>query len=307
MTLNFTAIDFETANSYRGSPCSVGLVKVRDGQIVDEFSTFIHPPAGLEHFDSLNTGLHGIDAGTVKGAPSWQQALDRIISFTESDTLVSHNAGFDMSVIRCASEASDMPCPSFDFLCTLVLARRACRLLSYSLPFVADECDVDPCQHHRAIDDARCAALIAVAMARKQGAQTLADLAESFGVSIGHMGSGSYARCAGHRSGGHGHALVRPDANPDADPDHPFYGRVVVFTGKLSRNRQMAWEDVVRVGGVPETDVTKRTDVLVSGDINPAVLAPGMDMTGKAKKAKTLQANGQEIEVMTEDEFLRNL
>ena len=36
MALDFTAIDFETANSYRGSPCSVGMVKVRDGRIVDE-------------------------------------------------------------------------------------------------------------------------------------------------------------------------------------------------------------------------------------------------------------------------------
>ena len=31
LMLNYTAIDFETANSYRGSPCAVGLVRVRDG------------------------------------------------------------------------------------------------------------------------------------------------------------------------------------------------------------------------------------------------------------------------------------
>jgi DNA polymerase-3 subunit epsilon len=62
VALNFTAIDFETANSYRGSPCSVGMVKVRDGQIVDESSTLIHPPAGFDHFDGFNTWLHGINA-----------------------------------------------------------------------------------------------------------------------------------------------------------------------------------------------------------------------------------------------------
>jgi DNA polymerase III epsilon subunit-like protein len=55
MTLDFTAIDFETANSYRGSPCSVGLVKVRDGQIVDESFTLIHPPVRFDHFDGFNT------------------------------------------------------------------------------------------------------------------------------------------------------------------------------------------------------------------------------------------------------------
>jgi DNA polymerase III epsilon subunit-like protein len=308
MTLNFTAIDFETANSHRGSPCSVGLVRVRDGQVVGESSSLIRPPAGFDHFDGRNTGLHGINADMVAEAPSWQQALGWIVGYTESDILVSHNAGFDMGVIREACIADDMPWPSFEVLCTLVLAHRAYRLPCYRLPFVAAECNVELCQHHRATDDARCAALIAVAMARKQGAQTLPDLAESFGVRVGHIEAGHYTPCAGHKSGGHGYTLVRSDVNPDADPNHPFYGRIIVFTGGLmSRTRQMAWDDVVRVGGVPESNVTKRTNVLVMGDVNPTVLAPNMVTTGKAARAFALQDSGQEIEVMTEDDFLRSL
>lgn len=59
-----------------------------------------------------------------------------------------------------------------------------------------------------------------------------------------------------------GHGLVRAGANPDADPDHSFYGKAIVFTGALmSRTRQMAWDDVIRVGGIPESGVTKRTNV----------------------------------------------
>jgi len=75
----------------------------------------------------------------------------------------------------------------------------------------------------------------------------------------------------------------------------------------MSRTRQMAWDDVVRVGGIPERSVTKQTNVLVIGDINPAVLAPGMVTTGKAAKVFALQDNGQDIELMTEDDFLRSL
>ncbi len=308
MTLDFTALDFETANSYRGSPCSVGLVKVRDGRIVDEASMLIHPPARYDHFDGFNTGLHGINAEMVAGAPRWQQVADWIVRYTGPDALVCHNAGFDIGVIRYACIADDIPWPSVDFLCTLVLARRAWRLPSYSLPFVAAQCDVDFRRHHQASDDARCAALIAVAMARKQGAQTLADLAESFGVSIGHMEAGHYAASMWRGPGGHAHKLIQADANQDADPDHPFYGRVIVFTGALiSRTRQMAWDDVVKVGGVPEYSVTKHTNILVAGDINPAVLAPGMVTTGKAAKAFALQDKGQDIEIMTEDDFLRSL
>jgi DNA polymerase-3 subunit epsilon len=306
MALNFTAIDFETANSYRGSPCSVGMVKVRDGEIVDESSALIHPPAGVDHFDGFNTWLHDINAEMVAGAPSWQESLEWIVRYIGPDPLVCHNAGFDMGVVRHACIADDIPWPSLDFLCTMVLARRAYRLPSYRLPFVAAECNVDLGHHHQAVSDARCAALIAVAMARKQGAQTLANLADSFGVRMGHMETGHYSASARHSVGTHG--LIQADANPDADPDHAFYGRVLVFTGALmSRTRQMAWDDVIKVGGIPELSVTKRTNILVIGDIDPAVLAPGMDTTGKATKAFALQAKGQEIEVMTEDDFLRSL
>ena len=40
---NFAAIDFETANEQPSSVCSVGVVIVRDGEIVDSFYSLIHP------------------------------------------------------------------------------------------------------------------------------------------------------------------------------------------------------------------------------------------------------------------------
>jgi DNA polymerase-3 subunit epsilon len=308
VSLDFTAVDFETANSHRGSPCSVGLVKVRDGQIVNQASTLIRPPAGFDHFDGYNTWVHGITADMVADAPSWRQVFGWILDYVGRDIIVCHNAGFDIGVLRHACEADQIQWPSFDFLCTLVLARRAFRLPSYRLPFVAAECDVSQVSHHQAVDDARCAALIAVAMARKQGADSLAALAESLDVRIGHLQDSRYTPSE-RRGGTYGHyKLIRPDANPEADPKHPFYGRVLVFTGTLqSRTRQMAWEDVVNAGGIPEQSVTKRTNVLVVGDINPAALALEVATTGKAAKAFALQDKGQDIEVMTEDDFHRSL
>ena len=40
---DFAAIDFETANNERSSVCSVGLVIVRNGEIVDSFYSLIQP------------------------------------------------------------------------------------------------------------------------------------------------------------------------------------------------------------------------------------------------------------------------
>ena len=40
--MTFTAIDFETATAFH--PCSVGIVTVENGIIVDEFVSLIKPP-----------------------------------------------------------------------------------------------------------------------------------------------------------------------------------------------------------------------------------------------------------------------
>lgn len=40
---NFAAIDFETANEQRASVCSVGIVIVREGEIVDTYYSLIRP------------------------------------------------------------------------------------------------------------------------------------------------------------------------------------------------------------------------------------------------------------------------
>jgi DNA polymerase III epsilon subunit-like protein len=307
MTLDFTAIDFETANSNRGSACSVGLVKVRDGCVVDQAETLIRPPALYDYFDGFNTCLHGICPEDVKDSPRWPEALSRIMRFAGTDVVVAHNAGFDLGVIRYACVAETMHWPSMDFLCTLVAARRAYRLPSYRLPFVAQQCGITLEHHHRASDDALAVAQIAVAMARELNVDTMAALGDLLTVRLGHMETGFYTASIWLRPQGH-RGLVSPDGNPDADPDHPLYGRVVVLTGALmSMTRQMAWEAVAKVGGIPEYNVTKHTNVLVVGDINPAVLAPGMVLTGKAAKAFALQDKGQDIELMTEDDLLRSL
>lgn len=309
MGLDFTAIDFETASSERGSACAVGLVRVRDGQVVHKSGGLIRPPEGLDQFADYKTSVHGITAEMTASAPTWRKVAAWIAQYAGPDTLVCHNAGYNIGVLRHACTADDIPWPQADFLCTMILARWAFRLPSYRLAFVAAECGVDLSGRHPVLINARGAALVTVALARQHQAATPEELAHALGVRMGHLGPGRYVPTVRHvprRSGQD--RLAAPDLSPDADPDHPFYGRVVVFTGALkSRTRQEAWNDVARTGGTPEKDVTGRTNILVIGDLNPAVLAPGATTTGKAARAFALQSNGQDIEVMTEDDFTRSL
>jgi DNA polymerase-3 subunit epsilon len=160
--------------------------------------------------------------------------------------------------------------------------------------------------------NARGAALVAVALSRQHGASTPGELAEALGIRMGRLEPGRYVPATRHGPQSGRDRPAAPDASPHPEPGpgpgHPLCGRVIVFTGTLkTRTREQAWNDVATVGAIPEKDVTRRTNILVIGDLNPAVLTPGATTTGKAAHAFALQGKGQDIEVMTEDDFIRSL
>ena len=68
MLRDFTAIDFETANRYPTSACSIGIVVVQDGEITEEFSHLIKPEP--YYFNKKFIEIHGITPVMVKDAPS---------------------------------------------------------------------------------------------------------------------------------------------------------------------------------------------------------------------------------------------
>ena len=69
MLRDFTAIDFETANRYPTSACSIGIVVVQDGEITEEFSHLIKPEP--YYFNKKFIEIHGITPVMVKDAPSF--------------------------------------------------------------------------------------------------------------------------------------------------------------------------------------------------------------------------------------------
>ena len=184
MPLDFTAIDFETANSSMASACSVGLVKVRDGQVVDRIGWFIQPPMGHDHFIDWNTRIHGITADMVMDAPSWVDQMADLLAFTGDDHLVAHNAGFDMGVIKAACIATGFAVPSYSYFCSLQIARNTYTLDSYRLPSVALAVGFADFPHHDAVADAEACAAIIIHAADRYAAIDVPELTLKAGVRI---------------------------------------------------------------------------------------------------------------------------
>lgn len=179
---DYTAIDFETASSFRGSPCSVGLVRVRGGRIVDTRHWLIRPPEGADHFDSWNMSIHGITAEKVAGAPRWRDILPELVEFIGDDVVIAHNASFDAGVVRYACEIDSLDYPGWQFLCTLVMSRKMLTLPSYCLPYVAEYLGLQFTDHHDALADARAVVDIVDHLSARSSANSLAELAASAGV-----------------------------------------------------------------------------------------------------------------------------
>jgi DNA polymerase-3 subunit epsilon len=187
--LDFTAIDFETANNSPASACSVGMVKVRDGVVVDTAYWLIKPPLGHDSFLEWNVRIHGIMAVDVADALLWSEQLPDLTAFAENDHLVAHNAGFDMGVIAAACAASYVPTPTYDYLCSLQVARKTYNLDSYKLPVAAMAAGFEDFEHHNAAADAAACAAIIVHSARRHGASSIVELAELAGARVKTLGA----------------------------------------------------------------------------------------------------------------------
>lgn len=301
----------------------MGLTKVRGGRVVEEASWLMRPPAGHDHFDPRNVQIHGIRPEMVSDAPRFGDLFPEIGAFIGDDLLVAHNAAFDLGVIRSALEVSDLAGPAYDYACTVILSRRNYSLVSYSLPFVAEAAGVPLLNHHDAVEDARACAGIMIDIAARNNAGSVAELLAAMSLPVSR--SGAYEPGTSVISKATRDARARlaagadarrtwapwpeegpnPLANPAADSSHPLFGQTVVFTGNLGISRQRAKERAADLGAQPASNVTRRTTVLVVGDGFVAADLRSGRVTSKAKRVLDLHERGQQIEVLSEGEFLQ--
>ncbi len=170
--LDFVAVDVETANRKRGSVCSIGLARVRDGVIIKARSWLVQPPvaesAGGGVFEMRCVQVHGITPKAIENAPRLADRYEALIRGLADDLLVAHNATFDRTALTAACEAEGLPGPGNRWLCTVEESRsvlRDMRLPNHRLPTVAAALGITQIRHHEAGDDAKVAALVRIELA----------------------------------------------------------------------------------------------------------------------------------------------
>jgi DNA polymerase-3 subunit alpha (Gram-positive type) len=152
----------------------IGAVKIKNGEIVDSFSTFVNPCKAISQ---KITELTGINDEMVKDAPNEKEALELFYSFCgDATVLVAHNAPFDTSFIRAAAKRSEMPY-NFTSLDTVPLSRIIYpELKNYRLDTVANHVGYKDFNHHRALDDAKALSAIFVQLLKELRNQNIDNI-----------------------------------------------------------------------------------------------------------------------------------
>jgi DNA polymerase-3 subunit epsilon len=158
---SFAAIDFETANEFPTSVCSVGIVIVRDGEICDSFYSLIKPEP--DYYRQINMGIHGITPEDTVNAAVFPDVWMQVEPLIEGLPLIAHNKGFDEACLKACFKTYMMDYPDYEFYCTLQGSRAILKgLPNYKLTTVAEYCGYYLDNHHNALADAEACARIAI-------------------------------------------------------------------------------------------------------------------------------------------------
>lgn len=306
--MNFIAIDFETANEKRSSPCSIGIVVVRNNEVVEKIHYLIKP--NEMRFMPINIGIHGIRPGMVENEPEFDEIWNRISHYFKDSLIIAHNASFDISVIRRTLELYDIEPVAFKYVCTMKLARNFYQQIENAKLSTVNRFLGYEFNHHDALADALACSNILMSISEELESDDIEEICRLTGVTIGEVNGEGYKpssskgriiKKSGRQCSTAGQSLF-DNLNYDA-----FKDEVVVFTGGLSSiTRNEGVKIVMRLGGVCGSSVTKKTTILVS-NVNNVNELKRNEMSTKMRKAFDLQLKGQKIIFLNEDEFIKKM
>jgi len=154
-------VDLETsgaAPSTGAGITEIGAVKVRGGEVIGEFETFVNPGVLISEFI---TQLTGITDQMLANAPTIGQVFPSFIEFMgpeNENVLVAHNAPFDVGFLKAAAAHLDYPWPNHHVADTARLARYVLTkddVINCKLATLAQFFGATTSPTHRALDDAR--------------------------------------------------------------------------------------------------------------------------------------------------------
>lgn len=295
---SFVAIDFETLYSQPLSACSVGMVKFRNGQIVDTFYSLIKPPAifdGKKH--DFAQKKHHITEDQLVDQQTMEAILPEMEHFVEGLPLVAHHADTERCCIKDTSNFYGIQTNlNYDHIYDTQQISELVEIAngflisgggSHTLDTVCLRFDVEEKEHHHALDDARVCGMLFNIFIKKlvNGIFIKHPLQEVvFEPKKTSKKTNLFAK-----------EKYRPeDKIPRTDfdniPNNYFKGKVVCLTGFTEIKSQEYGHELWKCGAILEETIKKNVRILICGN--------------KPGQRKLEQAAERNIEILKEEDLL---
>ena len=157
----------------------VGIMKVKDGKVLDEFSCFVNPE---KHIPARVTEVTNITDEMVKDAETIDKVFPKILEFlgdTKETVIVAHNANFDVGFLK--QNANNLGYDfDYTYVDTLSLAKDLFpNYKKYKLGKIAENLGIKVEVAHRALDDVDTTVKVfnvMIDMLKDKGAKTVEDM-----------------------------------------------------------------------------------------------------------------------------------
>lgn len=282
---DFVAVDFELFTREKTSVCAVGLVKVRNGVIVQQLYSLISPVHDQYTDESPNTFIHGITYDMVMTAPSFDEFFPFMQAFFDLTPMLCHNKSTEVRVLAALMKHYNLPALKITGVLD-TFEMHGCGLDS-----LCERFGIDMGKHHNALDDALACAKVYM---RSVGGTLTEPKPSKKQKRFMKAPADAEARRVDRD------VLKRPDLDSVEDKSTPFYGAKVVITGTFPHypSRNDLAKRLKSLGADINTTISGKTDIVVLGEgAGPS----------KMEKVAALAEKGHSIRLILEDELIKIL
>ena len=152
LNTTYCVLDLETTgfSATTEKITEVGIMKVKEGEVIDEFSCFVNPE---KHIPERVTEVTNITDEMVKDAETIDKVFPKILEFLGDSVIVAHNAGFDVGFLKQNAKNSGYDF-DYTYIDTLSLAKDLFpEYKKYKLGIIAENLGIKVEVAHRALDD----------------------------------------------------------------------------------------------------------------------------------------------------------
>ena len=178
LNTTYCVLDLETTgfSATTEKITEVGIMKVKDGEVIDEFSCFVNPE---KHIPERVTQVTHITDEMVKDAETIDKVFPKILEFLGDSVIVAHNAGFDVGFLK--QNAKNLGYDfDYTYIDTLSLAKDLFpEYKKYKLGKIAENLGIKVEVAHRALDDVDTTVKVfnvMLDMLAKRGAKKIDDI-----------------------------------------------------------------------------------------------------------------------------------